>query len=242
MDVTAACYVRHVGEDGRTVIVTGGTGSLGRHLVQRFLAHGDVVVVPWIVKSEREECARLWGEAVRAGQVTLVEADVATPEGAQRIHLSAPEVDVLINAAGSFAGGAPVYETSIDHWDDMFRANVRTAVHMSQAVLPGMLRRSQGVILCISSRAATTCPAHIAAYSAAKAALNVFVETLQKELASTDLRINAVAPASLDTPDHRLALHRTDPDLWTTPDQIADTLLYLASPTATAIRGAIIPV
>jgi len=224
------------------VIVTGGTGGLGRQVVQRFLADGDLVVVPWISKPEREDAVRAWGDSVQSGRVTLIEADIATTQGARRIADAAPEVDVLINAAGGFMGGAPVYETSVDVWDQMFRINVRTAVSMTHAVLPGMLRLGHGTIACVASQAAYTRPAHIAAYSASKAALIVFVETLQKELASTELRVNAVAPGTIDTHANRRAMPRADFSRWTSPDLIADTLYWLTGPHAGAVRGAIIPV
>ena len=141
------------------MIVTGGTGGLGRQVVQRFLADGDLAVVPWISKPEREDAVRAWGDSVQSGRVTLIEADIATPEGARRIADAAPEVDVLINAAGGFIGGAPVYETSVDAWDQMFRINVRTAVSMTHAVLPGMLRLGHGAMACVASQAAYTRPA-----------------------------------------------------------------------------------
>jgi len=234
--------LRGVGRYGRTVIVTGGTGALGRKVVERFLKGRDLVVVPWVSKAERDEVNKLWEQDVSSGRVTLIEADISTTTGASQIARAAPEVDVLINAAGGFAGGAPIYEAPVSQWDDLWNLNLRTALQMTHAVLPGMLRRSQGSIACVAAQAATTHPACLGAYSASKAAVIVLVETLQKELASTELRINAVAPGTIDTPTNRLAMPEADFDTWTEPEDIAETLYWITSPAGYAVRGAIIPV
>jgi len=239
---TIAWYAAAVGRYGRTVIVTGGTGALGRLVVERFLAGRDLVVVPWVAKPERDEVAQLWDEHISSGRITLIEADISTTNGALRVAQAAPEVDVLINSAGGFAGGAPIYEAPVAQWDDMWALNLRTALQMTHAVLPGMLRRSQGSIACIAARAAYERPPCLAAYTASKAALIVFVETLQKELASTQLRINAVAPATIDTPANRRAMPHADPSDWSDPTEIAETLYWLTGPNAHTVRGAIIPV
>jgi len=226
----------------RTAIVTGGTGALGRAVVDRFLAAGDLVVVPWLKNQEREDAAQELARAVRSGRVTLVEADVSTEEGAAHVAAAAPEVGILVNAAGGFAGGEPAYEGSIDIWDRMYRINLLTAVAMSRAVLPGMIRRKRGSIVNVASAAAFTRPAGIAAYTASKAALVAFTETLQRELASTELRINAVSPTTIDTPANRAAMPNVDPSSWTPPARIAEVIFWLGSDEAHAVRGAVLPV
>jgi NAD(P)-dependent dehydrogenase (short-subunit alcohol dehydrogenase family) len=226
----------------RTVVVTGGTGALGRAVAERFLAAGDLIVIPWIAKAEREDTAQLLGRAVRSGNVTLIEADIATEEGANRVSAEAPEVEILVNAAGGFAGGEPVYEGSLDLWDRMYRMNVRTAVAMSRALLPGMIRRKRGSIINVASQAAFARPAGIAAYSASKAALVAFTETLARELASTALRVNAVSPTTIDTPANRSSMPNADFSAWTPPRKIAEVIFWLASEESRPVRGAVLPV
>jgi len=227
---------------GRTVIVSGGTGALGRALVQAFLEADDCLVVPWIDKGQREEVERLWPDALDSGRLTLIEADIAEESGASRVVAVAECVDVLVNAAGGFAGGSLVFETDLGLWDDMFRINVRTAVSMSRSVLPGMRRRGCGVIVNIASRAAHERPAGLAAYSAAKAAVMVLTETLQKETAETNVRVNAVVPTTIDTPANRTAMPDADFSSWTPPERIARVILWLASDDAACVRGALVPV
>ena len=222
----------------RSIIVTGGTGALGRAVVAAFLSQGDRIVVPWIVPHERDHAAELWKERA----VEFIEADIAEDEGAERVVAAAGAPDVLVNAAGGFAFGGPLQDTPLDTWDQMYRINVRTAVAMSRAALPGMLERSAGAIINICSQAATDAPAQISAYSASKSAVAVLTRSLHNEGAAHGLRANAVVPTTIDTPANRASMPDADFASWTPPEQIAQVILWLASDAAAAVRGALIPV
>ncbi len=226
----------------RTVVATGGTGALGSCVVEAFLRAGDRVFVPWIEKREYEAACSRFGEALRAGSLTLIEADVAEESGAGEVARSAGQAEVLVNGVGGFGGGSPLHATALELWDQMFRINVRTAVAMSRALLPGMLTLRRGAIVNVASRAADERPAGLAAYSASKAAVAVLTETLQKEVAASDVRVNAVVPTTIDTPANREAMPDADFSTWTPPERIAEVILWLASDAAAAVRGGLIPV
>jgi len=229
-------------QPGRVVIVTGGSGALGRANVTRFLAGGDRVVVPWILKVERDAIAAEEGPAVASGRLVLIEADLAEDTGARAVAAALPDVDVLVNGVGGFAGGAPLHETDLEVWDRMFRTNVRTAVAMSRAVLPGMLARGRGSIVNVASRAAFERPPGLAAYAASKAAVVALTESLQREVLAHGLRVNAVVPTTIDTPANRAAMPGADFSLWTPPARIADVIHWLASDASATVRGALVPV
>ncbi len=226
----------------RTVVVTGGTGALGRAVVDAFLALGDRVVVPWIVKQERDEAQARWRRALDAGTAALLEADVAEEAGALELARAAGTTDVLVNGIGGFGGGAPFAETELELWDRMYRMNLRTAVVATRALLPAMLRTRRGVIVNVSSQAAHNRPPTIAAYAASKASIVVLTESLQKEVASAGIRVCAVAPDTIDTPANRRAMPDADFSRWTPPERIAAVITWLASDDAAAVRGAIVPV
>ncbi len=226
----------------RAVVVTGGTGALGRAVVAAFLAAGDRVAVPWVAKAERDEVALLWRDAIAAGRVAMLEADVADEAGAAAVARATGEIEVLANLAGGFAGGASVVETDLEVWDRLYRMNARSAVAMSRAVLPGMLARGRGAIVCVASRAAIDRPAGLAAYSASKAAVAVLVETLAREVEASGVRVNAVVPTTIDTPANRRAMPGADVSKWTPPERIAQVIAWLASDAAAAVRGALVPV
>jgi NAD(P)-dependent dehydrogenase (short-subunit alcohol dehydrogenase family) len=226
----------------RTVVVTGGTGALGRALVQAFLAAGDRVVVPWIVERERDEVSALWRGALDEGRVRLVEADVADEAGAAALARAAAGVDVLINAVGGFGGGAPLAETPLELFDRMYRINVRSAVAATRALLPAMLARGSGAIVNVASRAAIDTPGGLSAYSASKSGVIALTRTLQNEVAEAGVRVNAVVPTTIDTPANREAMPDADPSQWTPPERIAEVVLWLASDAAAAVRGGLVPV
>lgn len=226
----------------RHTIVTGGSGALGRAVVRAFLAAGDRVTVPWIAPHEREALEEAEEAAIVAGGLILVEADVSEDEGAARIVSASGGAAVLINGAGGFTGGTPVHETDLDVWDRLYRINVRTAVAMCRAVVPGMQARRAGVIVNVAARAALDRPAHLAAYAASKMAVVVLTESLQRETTAFGIRVNAVVPTTIDTPANRAAMPDADFSQWTAPARIADVLVWLASPAAAAIRGGLIPV
>ena len=226
----------------RTVIVSGGTGALGRAVVEAFLETGARVIVPWIDKGERDEVEALWQDALAEGCVRLVEADVTEESGAREVMAGVESIDVLVNAVGGFAGGSPVSETDLELWDHMFRINLRSAVCMSRAVVKGMRGRGRGAIVNVASRAAYERPAGLAAYSASKDAVIVLTETLQKELAGLEVRVNAVVPTTIDTPANREAMPDADFSQWTPPQQIARVIVWLTSADAENVRGGCIPV
>lgn len=226
----------------RTIVVTGGTGALGRAIVRAFLDTGERVVVPWIVPHEREEAETREAAALSARRLVLVEADVAEEAGAAAVAQAGGEVDALVNGVGGFAGGSPVHRTELAVWDRLYRMNLRSAVAMSRALLPGMLARRRGAIVNVASQAALDRPPGLAAYAASKLALLALTESLQKEVADHFLRVNAVLPTTIDTPANRAAMPDADFSRWTPPERIAGVVLWLASDAADTVRGAAIPV
>jgi NAD(P)-dependent dehydrogenase (short-subunit alcohol dehydrogenase family) len=226
----------------RGVIVTGGSGALGRAVLTRFLAAGDRIVVPWIVRREHDAIQAEESAAVAEGRIVLVEADVAEDAGARAVVAAMPGAEILVNGAGGFAGGSPLHETELEVWDRMLRMNLRTAVAMSRAALPGMLARKRGVIVNIASRAAIDRPAGLAAYAASKSAVVSLTESLQREVLAHGVRVNAIVPTTIDTPANREAMPDADFALWTPPARIADVIHFLASDEGSTVRGALVPV
>jgi NAD(P)-dependent dehydrogenase (short-subunit alcohol dehydrogenase family) len=230
------------GKTERSVVISGGTGALGRAVLARFLDAGDRAVVPWIVKSEVDALEANAADALRSGRVVLVEADVADEAGARRVAEAAPNAAVLVNGVGGFGGGAPIAETELELWDRMYRMNVRSAVALSRALLPGMLARRHGSIANIASRAALDLPAGLGAYAAAKGAVLSLSAILQKEVAHANVRVNTILPTTIDTPANRAAMPLADTSQWTAPAAIAEVIFWLASEAGATVRGGVIPV
>jgi NAD(P)-dependent dehydrogenase (short-subunit alcohol dehydrogenase family) len=218
------------------VIVTGGTGALGRALVEAYVVRGDSVVVPWILAHERDAAANLW----RDQAVTLVEADIAEETGARSVADAAPACEVLVNAAGGFQMAGDVDQTPLEMWDALYRMNLRTAVAMSRAVLPGMRRRKRGAIVHVTAAPALGAAPGIAAYAASKAGVALLTRSLDQEVAADGVRVNAIVPTTIDTPANREAMPDADFSTWTTPARIAEVVLWLTGDVT--VRGALVPV
>ena len=220
------------------VIVTGGTGALGRALVDAFVARGDRVVVPWILAHEREQVAEPW----RGAPVTLVEADIAEDTGARAVANAAPLCEVLVNAAGGFSMAGDIDQTPLEMWDALYRMNLRTAVAMTRAVLPGMRERKRGSIVNVTAAPALDAAPGIAAYGASKAGVALLTRSLQQEVEAVGIRVNAIVPTTIDTPANREAMPDADFSSWSPPERIAEVVLWLASDASSAVRGALLPV
>jgi NAD(P)-dependent dehydrogenase (short-subunit alcohol dehydrogenase family) len=224
------------------VIVAGGTGALGRALVRRLLESGARVAVSY---RRAEEWRSLQVEAAAGGALCGFEADLSdvehaaafVDEAAARLGL----VDGVALVAGGWAGGTSFEKAPVDEWSRMLRANLDSAAHVCRAVLPH-LRRQGGSIVAVGSRAAESGGSGMAAYAVAKLALHALVRVLAQENRGHGVRVNAVLPGTIDTPANRDAMKNADTSSWTSPDKVAQVMLFLLSSDSAATTGALVPV
>jgi len=223
-----------------TVLVTGGTGGLGRAVTARFLDAGWRVVAPWIVPGERDAIAARDG-------LELVEADLFDVAGVRAVvDQAAADPDrplqAVVNLVGGFAAGGKVHETPVEEFEDQLRLNLRATYLVSQAALPHLVSAGGGAITAVSSRAALRPFAGAAGYVTSKLAVLGLVDSLAAEYRDDGVRVNAVLPSVIDTPGNRAGQPDADHSRWVAPDQIAGVVLFLSGPDATAVSGAHVPV
>ncbi len=224
----------------RTAIVTGGTGGLGAAVVERLLADGWRVVVPWIAERELERLPPREG-------LELVQADLSDPDAvagavARAAEDEAAPVRGLANLVGGFAMGGKVHETPINEFEAQFRLNLRPTYLMTQAVLREMLGHGGGAIVCVGSRAAVQPFPGAAGYIASKAAVTAFVQAVAAEYKNDGIRCNAILPSTIDTPANRASMPNADHEKWVKPAEIAGVVAHLLSPDAAPTSGAAVPV
>lgn len=228
--------------DPRGVIVTGGTGTLGRALVTLLLERGTPVAVPW----RRAEQWRSLEEEVGSG-VPLhgFEADLADPEGARRSVEQAVSalgtLDGVALVAGGWAGGSNFEEAPEDEWGRMLQGNLATAAHVIRAALPHLLAGG-GSVVSVGSRAAQTGGAGMASYAIAKSGLHALTRVLALENRDRGVRFNCVLPGTIDTPANRASMPEADVSSWTSPDAIARVMAFLLSSESAPVTGALLPV
>jgi NAD(P)-dependent dehydrogenase (short-subunit alcohol dehydrogenase family) len=132
--------------------------------------------------------------------------------------------------------GEAVSELSRETWDAMMTLNAWSFIALSRAVVPHMRVRG-GAIVAVSARAAARGEANMAAYCAAKSALQRLVESLSAEVREHGIRVNSVAPSIIDTPANRQAMPDADPSRWVSREGLAGTLAFLLSDAARDIHG-----
>jgi len=223
------------------VIVTGGTGALGRAVVLRLLERGARVAVPW----RGAEGWRALQQEAAGAPLFGIEATLDRPEGATAFTDEAARrlgvLDGVVLAAGGWAGGARFDEAPSGQWESMLRANLGTAANVCRAALPH-LRKQGGSVVAVGSRAAETGGAGMAAYAVAKGAVHALVRVLALENAGDGVRFNAVLPGTIDTPANRRAMPDADPSRWTSPDAVARVIAFLLSAESAPTTGALVPV
>lgn len=229
----------------KVAVVAGGTGELGRAVVSEFLAAGARVAVP-VRKAGGLEAIRKSLGLDPAAHLSGSLADPADERSVaaffSRVASESGGVDILVNAAGAFAGGKPVAETPWDVWQQMLDANLKSAVIACRAAVPEIAKRGGGAIVNVSSLPAVGSGENVAAYAASKRALLALTDAMAAELKGSRIRVNAVLPATIDTPANRKAMPAADFSKWTKPEEIARVIHFLTGPEGRIVTGAHIPV
>ncbi|MGH9369581.1 MAG: SDR family NAD(P)-dependent oxidoreductase [Thermoanaerobaculia bacterium] len=229
---------------GKSAVVTGGTGALGSAVVQAFLAEGARVAVPFRRAGELEDLRKSAGigpDASLSGALLDLTDEGAVADWFETLAEDRGGLDILVNAAGGFAGGAPVHETPWSLWQQQMDLNLKTAVLSSRAAVPHLVRRGGGAIVNVSSRPATQDGKNLAAYAAAKRALLQLTEAMAAELRDQRITVNAILPSIIDTEANRKAMPKADFSRWPKAEEIARVILFLAGPDARLVSGARIP-
>ena len=226
---------------GKTILITGASGNLGRAVAEAFRSDGAMLGLA--ASSTKSLDAAFPGD--RAGEIKVAVdlADAAAAEEAvRRVEAELGPVHAVCATAGGFHMGETVGETSADHWARMMDINAMTLVNTVRAVVPGMSRRGAGRIVTVGAASALKGAARMGPYVAAKSAVMRITETLAAELRDKGINVNCVLPGTIDTPENRAAMPKADTGKWVSPEDLAAVMRFLCSDAAKAVQGALIPV
>jgi NAD(P)-dependent dehydrogenase (short-subunit alcohol dehydrogenase family) len=184
-------------------------------------------------------------EACGVDALVLTGVDLADPAAAEAalggVERRFGRLDVLINIAGGFRWQT-LDEGDPAVWDLLYATNVKTAANASRAALKLLRASPAGRIVNIGAAGAVKAAAGMGAYAAAKAGVHRLTESLAEELKADGVTVNAVLPSIIDTPANRADMPDADFSAWVAPADLAEVILFLASPAARALTGALIPV
>ena len=238
---------------GRTAIVTGAGQGIGAAIAHRLAGAGASVVIADVNgESVAERVAQLPAAAgpPHAGVLADVGDESSVAELVARVRADVGGPDILVNNAG-ISRPAGTLTTDLAHWEQVLRVNLTGAFLCSRACLPAMRDAGWGRIVNLSSFNAKSAPVRgdNASYAASKAGLTGLIHNLAVEFGPSGVTVNGVAPGIVDTellrnahPPQRRAelLARVPVGRFTTPDEVASLVTFLASDLARSITGEVI--
>lgn len=245
---------------GKTAIVTGSTSGIGFAIAKGLAQSGAKVVLNGRSAERVAEAVVRMGEAVPDAEIFGVAADLGTAEGVERITAVVGSADIVVNNLGIFAP-RPFVEISDEEWMNFFEVNVLSGVRMARAYLPGMLERNWGRIVFISSKSAVNIPVEMIHYGATKTAQLAVSRGLAELTAGTNVTVNAVLPGptrsegvadffgkmaaeagvtQAEMEKRFINEHRPTSLLkrLADPEEVANMVVYVCSPQASATNGA----
>lgn len=228
----------------KNALITGGTAGIGLACARLMSREGASVIITGR-DAERGKAAA----ASIDGSVQFIEADLADIESVRSLVEQAGDIDILVNNAASFPAALTV-DQGLDAFEKTFDTNVRGTYFMAAGLVPGMLERGHGSIINVTTMVAKKGVPGAGAYSASKAAVESLTRTWAAEFGSRQVRVNSVAPGPTKTEGVEAEWGETNEELGRAlplgrtakPEEIAEAVLFLASPRSTFITGSVLHV
>ena len=217
------------------VVITGGFGALGSEVVKLFAEKGaEVAIIDRAAGRHAPNGARVH---IHPG-IDISDVDAARLTVKQIATKNGGRIDALINIAGAFRFELLADET--DSWDLMYRVNLTTALNMCRVAIPFLVKSNNASVVNIGALGALNAARGMAAYAASKAAVHKLTEAMADEFRGR-IRVNAVMPSVIDTPQNRRDMPQADFSSWVSPRNIAAVIHFLCSQESRAITGALLP-
>jgi NAD(P)-dependent dehydrogenase (short-subunit alcohol dehydrogenase family) len=246
--------------DGKTALVTGSTAGIGYAIAAGLAAQGARVIVNGRTQARVDEAIRQMRTQQADAQLTGAVADLGTAAGADHLVKLHPQVDVLVNSVGVFAP-KPFEEIPDADWLQFFEINVMSGVRLARAYLPHMRKANWGRIVFISSESGVQIPVEMIHYGVTKTAQIALARGIAESVAGTGITVNSVLPGPTKSEgvgifvaelakNEGVSEAKFEKQFFTTmrptsllkrfatPDEVANMVVYVCSPAASATNGA----
>jgi len=242
---------------GKVVLITGATGGIGRASVRAFACAGaNIVATDLDARALNELIEDVNGGGGTAGRICPVAADITREQEVQalvgRCDSEFGKLDVAFNNAGVHLIGTPIHETTEAQWDKVHEVTIKGMFFCLKHQVRSMLATGGGAIVNTSSIGGIVATPGVGAYIAAKHAVVGLTKTAALEYSRRGIRVNAICPGATETPmladwlvdeNARQMVQAQHPiGRWAQPEEIARTVLFLASDAASFITGVAVPV
>lgn len=250
----------HIDLKGRTALVSASTAGIGFAIAEGLVRAGARTVINGRSEASVVQALDALRDGLPNADVRGVAGDLSTAEGAARLVEALPQADILVNNAGIY-GPEPFFDLSDETWERFFQTNVMSGVRLARHYMRGMLDRNWGRVVFISSESALNIPTDMIHYGMTKTAQLAIARGLAKLAAGTQVTVNSVLPGPTLSEGVKTMLknaaekegkgidevavefvrsHRASSILQrpATVDEVANLVVYVCSPQASATTGA----
>jgi len=226
--------------EGKTVLITGGTGALGQVVAETFLFEGCRVAASYLFEDEKK---RLPEDFIR--NIEIIRADVTDDEDVSALFQTGMKkfgtISILINIVGGFIPRADLKDVKTKDWDAMMNINLMSAFLCSREFLQRLGKTTYGRIISMAAMPVFRPSAGRAPYAVSKAGVVMLTQILGEELKGTGITANAIAPSILRTDANVAAMPDEDTAKWVGTDEVARLMVHLCSDEGKSINGSCIP-
>jgi NAD(P)-dependent dehydrogenase (short-subunit alcohol dehydrogenase family) len=250
----------HIDLSGKTAVISGSTAGIGLAIATGIAAAGADTVINGRNQRAVDEAVETIRSSASGAKVRGLAADLGTRAGCDALRAAVPDADIVINNLGIY-GPSDIFATGDDEWERYFQINVMSGVRLTRAYLKGMIERRWGRVVFVSSESALNIPVDMLAYGFTKTAQLSIARGIAKFAAGSGVTVNAVLPGPTMTDGVRDMLKETarkeskpieqaaDEFVMssrgtsiirriTMPEEVANMVVYICSPQASATTGA----
>ncbi len=229
--------------ENRVAVIAGATGGLGKVVAREFAKEGAHLALLGRNLESLDAAAKEAGLA--EDRYLPVAVDLtdgkATSSAADKTMARFGRVDILLNLVGGYVGGRTIVDSDPQELDEMVRQHVWTTFHLAQAFVPHLTANGWGRIIVVSQPSASTPPGKNAPYAVGKAGEEVLALSLAQELRDTGVTSNVVVVNHIDEKHEKFDKPSSKNASWSTPEEIALTILVLCSEDSNEVNGARMP-